>query len=74
MSALNKLALFLFLLSFTGCLNQAYIAADRATLEAIGPEYKAYVLADTTIDEGEKALRLDTLRSWEHRTRSAEED
>lgn len=72
MSALKKLALIL-LLSFTGCLNQAYIAADRATLEAIGPEYKAYVLADTTIDEGEKALRLDTLRSWEHRTRSAED-
>lgn len=49
-----------------------YVAADRATFEAVGPEYAAYVHADPSLDDDERARRDRTVQSWRLRIESAE--
>ncbi len=65
----------LILASLTGCgsIAQEYVGADRATYEAVAPEYRKYVEADANLDKDAKALRMATLDSWEYRVRRAEE-
>lgn len=69
MSALLPLVLL------TGCDTPAreYIEADRATYQAVGTEYEAYVKADPELSEIEKDTRLHTTRSWDERIMAAEE-
>jgi hypothetical protein len=60
----------------TGCaaLTQPppdYVAADRATYEAVAPEYARYVDADPGLDTEQKARRARTVAAWEARIRSA---
>jgi len=56
------------LLWLTGCVVQKdYVAADKATFDAIGPEYRAYVESDPKLDQDQKARRLRTLESWKIR-------
>jgi hypothetical protein len=41
-----------------------YVAADRATYEAVAPEYADYVHADPSLGADEVARRERTLRTW----------
>ena len=58
-------------LLFSSCeglsVADAYVAADRATFDAIAPEYRSYVEADASLDEPSKASRLRLLTSWKMR-------
>jgi hypothetical protein len=47
--------------------DQAYVAADRATFEAVAPEYRQYVAADALLGPEQKARRDRTLATWELR-------
>ena len=51
----------------------SYVEADRATYEAIAPEYRKYVEADAALADFQKDIRLQTLATWEHRLTQAEE-
>lgn len=54
------------LLALTSCsgVSDVYTAADRATFDAVAPEYSAYVQADAALDEASKATRLRTIETW----------
>ena len=43
---------------------QPYLSADRATFDAVAPEYRAYVSADASLDAERRARRLRTLELW----------
>lgn len=45
----------------------AYLAADRATFDAVAPEYEVYVRGDANLDEAAKAARIRTLTTWKMR-------
>jgi hypothetical protein len=60
------------LLPGCGSIAQEYVAADRATYEAVAPEYQKYVDADPALDDDAKALRKATLASWAYRMEQAE--
>ena len=47
-----------------------YMEADKATYQAIAPEYQAYVAADSKLTAAQKARRLATLASWKKRWES----
>ena len=69
--------LLLPLTQSTGCSSlhpptPDYVAADRATYNAIAPEYSQYVHADPALDDDEKARRDRTLATWDARLRAAE--
>ena len=51
-----------------------YVAADRATYDAVAPEYSAYVHADPSLDADEVARRDRTLQTWDARIRAASAD
>lgn len=38
--------------------------AERATFDAVAPEYRAYVEADATLAPDAKQRRLDTVQTW----------
>ena len=63
--------LFVCLLMLSSCngvsVAAAYHAADKATYEAIAPEYEAYVQADEKLDAASKASRMRTLATWKMR-------
>lgn len=65
----------LIVLGVSGCTTPAreYIEADRATFDAIAPEYREYVTGDDVLSEIEKDVRLHTLQSWDERIAAAEE-
>jgi|SRR5437867_10056285 len=44
-----------------------YVAADRATFEAVAPEYLAYVHADPALDEDARSRRDRTVQTWKER-------
>lgn len=52
--------------------SRAYVASDRATYEAVAPEYAAYVDSDQDLDDAAKARRQRTLETWRVRIESAE--
>lgn len=57
----------------TGDVIQAdYVQADRATYEAIAPEYLKYVQDDQTIGADERARRERTVTTWRLRLEQAE--
>jgi hypothetical protein len=51
----------------------AYVAADRATYEALAPEYAAYVAADPALPDEDRARRTRTLQTWRMRIEAAEQ-
>lgn len=63
----------LSLLLAAGCTAPAdlYVQADAATFAAIEPAHRAYVLADVTLTEEQRARRIRTLDAWAMRLRSA---
>ena len=68
-------AALVVVLAFTGvgCTPQeAYIAADRATYELIGPAYLAYVRGDAGLDADQVQRRERLIDSWRIRIEQAE--
>jgi hypothetical protein len=65
---------FMVALMLPGCgsIAKEYVAADRATFDAVEPEYRKYVESDAALDDDAKALRLATLDSWGYRIKQAE--
>lgn len=58
-----------------GCAPAAsYVAAERATYDAIAPDHAAYVNADPTLNDLQKARRLRTLQAWHIRLSHAAAD
>lgn len=57
----------------TSCTSpQLYTKADRLTFDAIAPEYRTYVLADPSLDQSQKDLRLLNVETWRIRLEAAE--
>lgn len=61
-------------LTTVGCQSIApeYVAADRATYEAIAPAHRRYVEADDSLTQPEKDRRYRLLQSWRLRLEQAE--
>jgi hypothetical protein len=63
---------------FTGCAAmtssapESWVKADRATKDAIAPEYLEYVDKDDALDQAGKDRRHRTVQTWE--TRLAEHE
>ena len=80
MNATPPFAPILLLLPLSQCIGCAalrppaadYVAADRATYEAVAPEYVAYVRADPGLDAEQRDRRARTLATWDARLRAAE--
>jgi hypothetical protein len=51
---------------------QQYITADRATLNAVGPEYSNYVQTDPGLTPEQQQRRLRTVETWRMRVEAAE--
>jgi len=62
------------LLLLAGCAgpNPSYIQADRATYEAIAPEYLRYIQDDARLTGAEVQRRIDTVNTWLRRIEAAE--
>jgi hypothetical protein len=55
-------------LGSTSCaVDEGYRLADKATHNAIAPEYLDYVEDDESLDEDEKQSRRDTVATWRKR-------
>src|SRR6185503_10326974 len=72
-----KLLLGAALLTPSGCQllqspTQANLAADRATFDAIAPEYAAYVANDSALTPDQRARRARTIEAWRMRIESDE--
>jgi len=75
--AASLLLLILPLAMLGGCaaLDQptpTWLAADRATYDAIVPDYRDYVAADRELDEIRRERRLRTVDTWRIRLEDAE--
>lgn len=70
------LAALAILAALAGCspVAASYVHADRATFEAVAPEYVAYVSSDSALSSEQKERRQETVRSWEARLEQAEGD
>lgn len=53
-------------------LDPLTVQAERATYDAIAPEYRAYVLRDGNLQPVQKEIRMRTLDSWNERITAAE--
>jgi hypothetical protein len=53
--------------------GETYVAADRATYEALAPEYAAYVAADPALADDDRARRAHALETWRLRIEAAEQ-
>lgn len=74
-----RLCLIGFIVAVSGCastgdiIRAEYVEADRATYEAIAPEYLNYVQADQSLDSDERKRRERTLTTWRLRLEQAEQ-
>lgn len=65
-------AMLTLMVSAIGCRpDRAYIAADRATYDAVAPEYRTYVDSDSTLTPEQRDRRHRTLDTWDIRLRAA---
>lgn len=63
--------LLLVLCLLAGC--NLGLEADRATYDAIAPEYVAYVDSDATLTPEQKERRHETVRSWEAKLKKGDD-
>lgn len=69
----RRLCLIPFVFVFSGCAAltssapESWVRADRATHDAIAPEYVEYVDKDATLDQAGKDRRHRTVQTWETR-------
>ena len=73
----KRCVLFLFLIASCAILpsctpTHVYLAADRATFDAVAPEYRAYVEADAALSAEQKQRRFRTVDTWQSRVEAAE--
>jgi len=52
--------------------SAAYVAADRATFDAVAPEYSAYVHNDPALDDEARSRRDRTVQTWKERVEAGE--
>lgn len=65
---------FLACLLLAGCTpTLPHTRADRDTFDDIAPRYVAYLNADQSLDEADRATYLRTVQVWELRVVSAEQ-
>ena len=56
------------LVGLFGCMpHGAYVKADRATYDAVAPEYREYVEEDDTLTKEQKERRYTTVETWKER-------
>jgi hypothetical protein len=80
MNAAGPLALLVLpalLAHASGCASltspsAAWVAADRATYDAVAPEYAEYVRNDPNLDEDQRQRRERTIESWRVRVKAGE--
>ncbi len=62
------------LLVVAGCQgpSDAYVAADRATFDALAPDYIHYVTQDQSLNDDSRNRKLRTIATWQARLRAAE--
>jgi hypothetical protein len=60
--------------ALAGCpaLDRRYVAAERATHDAVAPEYRQYVEQDPALSAEQQARRQRTLEAWAARLDEAE--
>ena len=71
----RTLCLALLAVSLSGCAANVpadWVAADRATYNAVAPEHAAYVDADSTLTLEQKQRRHNTLDTWRIRLENHE--
>jgi len=71
---MKKLLFIILFISLCSCtqMDAGYVQADRATYEALAPEYLDFV-NDSTLDDDEKDRRRRLVESWNIRIKAAEE-
>ena len=69
---MKRLAVLVLLTLSCSCVGGTYVAADRATFQAIEPEYRAYVNMDVNLTTEQKDRRFRTLDTWRVRIEAAE--
>ena len=52
--------------------SAARVAADRATFDAVAPEYARYVRTDPDLDDDQRARRERTIETWRLRVEAGE--
>jgi hypothetical protein len=58
----------------SGCSEfSEYVAADKATFEAISPEYLEYLQKDAALDDEQKERRKNLVETWRMRIEGAEQ-
>ncbi len=67
-------AVLAVMLVAAGCkgVHADYVEADRATFDAVTPEYLGYVDADAGLAPAQKARRARTIATWDLRLKKAE--
>lgn len=60
------------LIAFAGCVPGSYVAADRATFEAVAPAYIAYVGSDSTLTDKQRDRKQRVIDSWRFRLEAGE--
>lgn len=76
-SALTTVAMLLLAVGSGGCAllstpDGPQIAAERATYDAIAPEYRAYVATDENLTEEQRGRRERTVELWRARVEDAQ--
>ena len=63
---MKKLSALCCLAALASCdaVSRTYVVADESTYMVIAPEYTKYVMADPSLDDGSRAIRLRTLETW----------
>lgn len=66
MKRASRWAVLFLVLTLGGCVTaaDAYVDADRATYEAVAPEYLKYIEADATLNAMQKQIRRDNVAAW----------
>ena len=54
-------------------ISKEYVAADKATYQAIAPKYSEYCLEDSSLTQLEKDMCKELIKSWEERITAAED-
>lgn len=71
----KSLVIALLCLFAAGCaVSKEYIKADKATFDAVTPEYLKYVEADSALDREQKDRRKRTVATWKLRIEKAGEE
>lgn len=71
---MRKLLILSCFLPMLGCLNRAFVKAVDGYTTVILPEYKEYVVKDTTLDEDTKRIRTQSADKFQELVDDAKKD